>query len=298
MSNYTDGKKALSVGDFSKAEAKLFKALDNRPDDGELWWAVMLCKCRCRNDDELISSLKASFTAAARENRPVPSTPFESTYCKNALRFERGGKRLEFVSSLNAELSEIWAAECGKPLKVKPPKKVKNIKSAHDGIGKAEIYKYLAYGAGGVSAVGGVLAVYSIFALARWALWSGFIVFLVFAAASIVFRRLAKRAGGNAKYALALVVGVFAAVCVGLLVAGIVRHNRDVIIFSASVLVIIVMACSFNLTYKKFASRAVNGNNREKSSTRDPIELASRGNQNLKKSNERTVDNEYKDDYD
>ncbi len=311
MSNYTDGKKALSVGDFAKAEAKLFKALDNRPDDGELWWSVMLCKNHCRNDDELISSLKASFAAAAREGGTAPSTPFESTYCKNALRFERGQKRKDFVSALNAELSEIWAAERGRPLKVKPPKTVKKVKSANGGIGKAEIFRCLTYAAGGVSAVGGALAVYSIFALARRALWSGFVVFLVFAVMSVVFRRFTVRAGGNAKYALPLIVGVFAAVCVGLLIAGIVRHNRDVIIFSASVLVIIVMASAFRLTYNKFASRAVTRDKHAGDPTRDPIELASRGAQsNIKgsknskdfqgseKSKMRTVDNEYKDDYD
>ncbi len=235
MSNLTDGKKALAAGDFSTAEKKLLKALDRRPDDGELWWTLMLCKCECRNDGELEKSVKAQFVECARSGGKAPSTPFESTYCKNALAYETGTRRREFVKKINAELFELWRAERGTGLKtaaVKPKRKP---------VDKCAVIRGCMYAAIAAATVGGMLGVYSVYAQSRWAMYVGFITFIVFAVASAALRYAVIRTGGNAKGALPLMISVFAFVCVSVLIGGLTTDNRIVVFISAAVLVMILL---------------------------------------------------------
>ena len=114
MSNLTDGKKALAAGEFDAAEKKLLKALDKRPDDSRLWWALFLCRRQCRDDGELSASLAAEFERAADDGERPPRLPFDDTACKNALAFDRDGRNRSVVEKIQNELSELWQAKRGK----------------------------------------------------------------------------------------------------------------------------------------------------------------------------------------
>ena len=235
MSNLTDGKRALSAGDFEVAEKKLFKALDYHPDDGELWWAVMLCKYGFRNDGELIESVKADFSECARSGKKPPQTPFDSTYCKNALSYEKGTRRREFVEKLNAELSELWQQERGTSLKLSAPRPKRKA------VGKVEIMRGFMFAAMALLAVGGIIGVYSIYAESRWAMYVGFILFIVCAIAAAGLRLAVKRAGGDVRYTLLIIVVIFAFTCVAVLVGGWMMDSKATMYIAGAAVVIIVL---------------------------------------------------------
>lgn len=235
MSNLTDGKKALAAGNFSTAEKKLLKALDKHPDDGELWWAVMLCKFGYRNDGELESAVKAQFRECARSGEKAPSTPFESSYCKNALAYERGTRRREFVERLNGELAELWRAERGTTVKMTKPK------PRRKPVDKCAVMRGCMYAAIALATVGGMLGGYSVYAQSRWAMYVGFITFMVFAVVSAALRYVVMRAGGSVKGALPLMVALFAFVCLFVLIGGLMNDNRVAVFGAAAVLVMILL---------------------------------------------------------
>ena len=135
MSNLTDGKNALAAGDFATAEIKLGKALDTHPDDGEL-------------EEKLF----AEFTDAARKGAPEPPLPFNDAYCQNALRYEKGTKRRDFVQSLVGRLDGIWIAARGRSIKsVRMPKR-----SAPKARKKRDVKSILTYALSSAALVAGL----------------------------------------------------------------------------------------------------------------------------------------------
>ena len=213
MSNYTDGKKALAAGEFDAAEKKLIKALDRRPDDGGLWWALFLCKQRCRDDGELRSSLVSEFGRAADDGAPPPKLPFDTTPCKNALGFDRDGRHRRFVGELHAELSDLWLSKRGRPLKGYKPTAEYRPKARCSALG------FAAYALVALAALGAGLIVYGVSAAARWALWTGAVVFVLSTAASgAAGVPLKKRSGGAVAFGLLL--GVFGVFAVALVIVG------------------------------------------------------------------------------
>ena len=222
----------MADGDFATAERKLIKALDHRPDDGELWWSLMLCKFGFKNDAELESAVKDKYNQAAENDESPPPTPFDTSYCKNAIKYATTNKRIDFVTRVNAELSDIWKEKRGRALKTKTPKKKT--------YSKPDVLKIALYATTCVAAVGGFLGAYSVFAHATWALWTGFILLILFSAAAFFIRGAYKKSGGTTKLADILLVAVFAATGAALLVAGIVKSNQNVIILAVAVLVLSV----------------------------------------------------------
>lgn len=188
MSNYTDGKRSLAAGEFDAAEQKLLKALDRRPDDGGLWWALFLCKQRCRDDGELRSSLAAEFERAADGGLPPPELPFDTTPCKNALGFDRDGRHRKFVGELHKELSDLWLSKRGRPLKGYKPAGEYRSRQRGAALGAAT-YLFAA-----LAAFGAGLIVYGVSAAARWALWTGAVLFVLSTAAAVAVRHALKNA--------------------------------------------------------------------------------------------------------
>lgn len=230
MSNYTDGKKALAAGEFDVAQKKLVKALDNRPDDSELWWLLMLCKFGFRNDDELKTAVRAKYEQAAETDAQPPQTPFDTSYCKNALKYATTQKRSEFVSNFCAELSEIWKQKRGKALKA--PKTAVKPRAAHD-VSKILLYVFIA-----LAFASGAIGAYALFSHTTWALWTGFISLIVFSAAAFIVRsRVAKRKGVPIFADIAF-ISVFAALGVAVIVAGAVIDSNSVLILGIAVLVL------------------------------------------------------------
>lgn len=235
MSNLTDGKKALAAGDFGVAEKKLYKALDNHPDDGELWWAIMLCKYGYRNDGELADAVRMKFVDCARAGIKPPQTALDSTYCKNALNFEKGTKRREFVERLNAELSELWQQERGTKIKLFAPKPKRKA------VGKLEIMRAFMFTAIALLAVGGLIGVYSIYAESRWAMYVGFILFIICAITAAGLRIAIKRAGGNVRYTLLIIVVIFAFTCVAVFIGGLQTGSKATMYIAGAAVVMIVL---------------------------------------------------------
>lgn len=144
MSNLTDGKKALANGDFELAEKKLLKAIDLKPDNADLWWALALCSAGCRNDGELAESVKAEYERSAeRGNKKPPKTTLDGEYVKNAICYEKNGKHAEFVEKLNAELEALWKDRTGKAVSLKVKrKKYTSLATIHGRIGYVAVLFY------------------------------------------------------------------------------------------------------------------------------------------------------------
>ncbi len=234
----------MANGDFALARKKLMKALDNRPDDGDLWWAVMLCNCGFRTDSELEAAVKEKFTAAAEGNEPAPPSPFDTSYCKNALMFAKNTKHRDFVDRVNAELSEIWLQKRGRSLKLSRVKVKKPMS-------RAGVLRCLTYAASGISAVGGVLAVYAIFAHATWALWSGFSILIAFTAAAVILRAYAQRYGTVPAFSAGLLIIMYTLVGTGLIIAGAVVSMKSVVILGAAT----VIAAAFIGLYRTLGGK-------------------------------------------
>ncbi len=219
----------MAAGEFAVAEKKLFKALDNRPDDSELWWMLMLCKCGLRNDGELVDAVKAKYESAAdTPDAPPPQTPFDTSYCKNALKYATTPKRREFVERVMSELSEIWQSKRGKPLKT-PKTKVKPSV-------KCDVSKIVLYAALAIAAVGGGLGAYALFAHVTWALWTGFILLILFSAAAFGARsRLVKKSHAPL-IADILFIAMFAAVGTAITVAGAAVGSTSILILGIALL--------------------------------------------------------------
>lgn len=214
MSNLTDGKKALAAGEFDAAEKKLLKALDKRPDDSRLWWALFLCRRQCRDDGELSASLAAEFERAADGGERPPHLPFDDTACKNALAFDRDGRNRSVVEQIQNELSELWQAKRGKPLKAR------RTASAYRPVDRASVLGGASYLIVLAVAVGAALIVYAVSTAARWALWTGAAVFVTSTVAMLAVRFLLKRAGGENKLAFGLTLGVYGVFAFALVIVG------------------------------------------------------------------------------
>ena len=292
MSNLTDGKKALVAGDFATAEKKLIKALDHRPDDSELWWSLMLCKCGFKTDAELETAVKAKYESADADD-PPPPTPFDTSYCKNALKYATNSKRKDFVERVSAELSDIWQAKGGKALKA-PKTNIKTY-TRRDYLGIAT------YASTCVAAIGSGLAAYALFEHATWALWTGFALLIVFAAAAFVLRSFFFKAGGNPKAADIALIAVIAATGVVVLVAGIVIGSKSVIILAAAILVLAALIGCYRFlggrktNAKGTARKKTKGQNTKAAYDRSFVAAA---NDNNKKSVKKGTAHVYKDEDD
>ncbi len=244
MSNLTDGKKALAAGEFDVAEKKLIKALDRRPDDSELWWALMLCKFGFRNDAELESAVKAKYERAAENGDAPPPTPFDTSYCKNALKYAASSKRRDFVERVSAELNALWQSKRGKTLKA-PKTDIKTF-TVRDKF-RAALYTAIT-----ASAVGGGMGAYAIFEHETWALWTGFIILIVFSMTAFFIRRhLVKKYGEQLKLADILFISMFAAVGIAVLVSGAVVGSRSVLILGIAVLVLAALLGGYRIIASK-----------------------------------------------
>lgn len=244
MSNMTDGKKALAAGEFDTAEKKLYKALEKRPDDSELWWCMMLCKCRFKNDDELEAGVKQKFAEAASAGKSVPPTPFDTTYCKNALSYATSTRRRDFVDRVNAELSELWREKSGKAYR---PAKItqKRIYTQSD------FLRVATYVAIALAAVGAGLAVFGVYDVSSVPLWAGFIVFILMSVTAAGLWYFTKRAGGDAKYAVGILTAVFFAACAALLFVGWITANKPVVQISAAMVVIVALVGIVRMAFKR-----------------------------------------------
>lgn len=240
MSNFTDGKKALASGDFELAQDKFTKAMDVRAHDSELWWAVMLCKFKWRNDDELYAAVKQKFRAAAESGQSRPSTPFETSYCKNALLFDKTGRRAEFIEQLMREVAAEWLSIRGKPLKL-------TIKSARSSADRLNVCTIIAFT---VAIIGAVLAVVGIMIASKPLFWVGIGVFIAFAVVTTGLRFAVKKAGGNIRAAGALIIILAAMLCIVMLVIGLFYAVTTLVIIATVVLVIIAVGGAFNMAYK------------------------------------------------
>ncbi len=296
MSNKTDGKKALEAGDFITAEEKLIKALEVRPDDSELWWAMMLAKSELKNDSELAVSVKNDFARAAKSGDGVPTTPFDTVYCKNALRYATDGKRRAFIKNLYAELNAVWLAARGK--KMKPPvpreRKLPDI---------ANIFLGIEYAAIGLMVIGVWLLCFSLLMREEWALWTGFALLVVFALAAFIMMRVLKKTGVDASAPSVVLFTSIILSALALLIVGIFR-GYDLISIMAGV--VLAVAAAYGL-YKLLARKKAFAHNRgkaENAGTRDPYELGRRAakdknnNRSGAKKPEKAVEDEYKDDFD
>lgn len=240
MSNMTDGKKALAAGDFELARKKLTKALDNRPNDGELWWALMLCKYGWKNDEEMECDLTEQFTRAARSGAAAPSTPFDSAYCKNALAYSVGNKRRDMVARINSKLSGIWQEERGKKLRLTEPK-VKQNRS-----GTISLYAVFTYLILLSEAVGAGVAAYGVYFYATTAQAIGLTVFAACAAGWLIIGRVSNGKGEKVKGAYALGTAVLLLGGIALATVGFAASSRVALIFAA----IAVCAAALAVTVK------------------------------------------------
>ncbi|MDE7464222.1 MAG: heme biosynthesis HemY N-terminal domain-containing protein [Clostridiales bacterium] len=293
VSNLTDGKKALAAGDFATAEKKLIKALDHRPDDGELWWSLMLCKCGFKSDEELETAVKAKYESADAD-APPPPTPFDTSYCKNALKYGASPKHKDFVERVSAELSDIRQAKGGKALKA-PKTNIKTY-SKRDYIGIAT------YASTGVAAVGSALAAYALFEHATWALWTGFALLIFFALAAFILRSFFVKSGGSAKAADISLVALFAATGVVILVAGIVIGSKSVIILAVAVMLLAALIGGYRFLGGRktkptgTAKKGARGKSGKAAYDRSNVVAAT--NDNKKKSAKKGGDHVYKDEDD
>ena len=249
----------MAAGEFDVAEKKLIKALDHRPDDSELWWSLMLCKCGFKNDDELVSAVKQKYESAADEGLAPPPTPFDTSYCKNALKYATSTKRRDFVDRVSGDLSDIWQKKRGKTLRA--PKTNIKTRSKKDYI-RAATFLSIA-----VAAVGGGISAYAIFEHATWALWTGFALLIMFTMAALILRMKFTKSGGTIKIIDITMILMFIAVGVALMVAGFTVGNRSIIILAIAILVLAILiggyriACLFNVGGKRTnKGRATKGN--------------------------------------
>lgn len=283
MSNKTEGKKALEAGDFALAEDKLIKALDYHPDDSELWWAMMLCKSKLSSDAELSAFVISEYKRAAENGESAPKTPLDTSYCKNALRYETDGRIRKKVQRIYDEVNELWLSVRGKSLSLRAPRE----KKLPD-IGK--ILSVVEYVSIAMIAVGVWFVCYALLIYKVWALWTGFAVLVAFALAAFILVRVMNKLGvktDNVSVALFTVIVLSA---LSLLVVGILRKYQMVVIMASVVLAIAAAIGLYKLfTRKKSPPR--------KSSTRDPDELIkrSRGAKEKQTDNEKKGDNEYED---
>lgn len=245
MSNMTDGKKALAAGDFELARKKLTKALDGRPNDGELWWALMLCKYRWKNDGEMETELEAQFIRAARSGAPAPSTPFDSVYCKNALAYSASTKRRDTVARINAKLSGIWEEERGKKLKLTEHK----VKASRSGtLNIAAIVTYLILI---VEVIGAGVAVCGVYVYVKWAQILGLTVFAACAVAWAVAGRMSANKGAKVKGAYALGAVVLLVGGIALASVGFATANRAALISAAIAVCAAALAVTVRFTLPK-----------------------------------------------
>ncbi len=237
----TDGKKALALGEFEAAERKLMKALDAHPDRGELWWLLMLCKSECRDDAELERVLKTRFSQAAENGEAAPSTPFDSLYCKNAVKYAASDRYSEYIKRVNAELAEIWRAARGREVKLAAVKPKKHTDKTR--VLRALVYAALIFAAvsGGVGIVGAAVESSVIRTL-------GFIVFGLCAAAAVALYTAAKRSGGKPRAAFALLVGEAAVFAIALAVVGLIAAERAYSIAGGVILALALVVGSFVLS--------------------------------------------------
>lgn len=306
MSNLTDGKKALRDGDFKTAELKLLKALDNHPDDGELWWSVMLCKSGYRSDAELSDAVKKMFIAAAKTDGRVPPTPFESPYCKNALRYERDGRRAEYIKSLYSELEPVWLEYTHKHLP--SPVSVKPMRTHTRAEVRYNVLSALTYIGIAVALCFGILGVYGLYVSAAWAMWTGFVGLGACIAASFAARHAAVKAGGRVKASAALIVTVLTAVSFAVLGVGVIAGNRTASIIGGAALGIILAFAVTKIFMKARGNGGGNKSTASKSSneknaavsSRDPYLLAraARGDKGVKPNKNKGVENDYQDEFD
>ena len=294
MSNKTDGKKALEAGDFTAAEEKLLKALKFHPDDSELWWAMMLCKSGLRSDAELCERVKADFARAASAGENPPETPFGTSYCKNALRYETGGKKRGFIKKLYDDLSDMWFSVRGKKLHAPVPreKKLPDVEKILTGI---------AYGAIALIAVGVWLVCYALIVWKVWALWTGFAIIVASALTAFILMRVLKKYGVESERPTTALFTVIVLSALALLTVGIIRRYRLIIIMAS---VVIAIAAAIGL-YKLFSSKSAAKKNSGAGikSTRDPHELykSAQKNKNVKSSDslsEKAENNDFQDDFD
>lgn len=294
MSNLTEGKKALAAGEFDVAEKKLIKALDHRPDDSELWWALMLCKCAFKNDDELVAAVKQKYEIAADEGLSPPPTPFDTSYCKNALKYATSTKRRDFVDKLSGELSDIWEKKRGKALKA--PKTNIKARSKKDNLAVA------AYSCVGIAAVGGGIAAYAIFAHATWALWTGFGLLIMFIMAAFILRSRLKKSSGSLNAIDVAMIIMFIAMGVAFMVGGLKRDMNSVVILSIAVLVTAILvggyriACILNIGGKK--KKRKKSDKRGKAKYDRSNAVAAKNKQSKKDNAKREVKDGYKDEDD
>lgn len=252
----------------------------------------MLCKCGFKSDDELIAAVKQKYESAADEGLPPPPTPFDTSYCKNALRYATSTKRRDFVDRVSGELSDIWQEKCGKALKA--PKTNVKVRTKKDNVGIA-MYSSL-----GVAAVGGALSAYAIFEHATWALWSGFALLIMFSMAAFILRSTFKKSGGSIKIIDIAFVVMFFAVGIALMIGGYVRGMKSVVILAIAITVMAILvggyriACLFNVGGKKSANgRTTKGNK----AAYDRSNVAAKG-QNKNNKVKKEVKDVYKDEDD
>lgn len=297
MSNKTDGKKALEAGDYLTAEQKILKALDNHPDDSELWWSMMLIKSGFKNDAELASAVRDRFAAAAENGGGVPETPFDTNYCRNALRYEEGGRKRTFIKNLYAELNAIWLAARGKKLKAPIPreKKIPDVASIFTAVEYAVVF---------LMVIGVWLVCYALLTYKTWALWTGFALVVVFALAAFILLRVLKKVGGGTGSVTVVLFTAIVLSALALLIVGVYCGYALITVMAG---VVLAIAAAFGL-YKLFARRRARFSGEEETKngnrpTRDPYELTRRANKNktVKSSGGplgKEVKDEYKDEFD
>lgn len=244
MSNLTDGKTALAAGKFTTAENKLNRALDAHPDNGEIWWALMLCRAECKNDAELKTKLVASFTDAAKSGAPQPATPLDTPYGKNALRYakgESGQKRREYVNALVAELDEIWQAERGGKLKIREVKAART-RRKNFSASAAIVYALLS-----LCFVLGGLSAYGAFAGLAWLLWTGLGVFVAFEAIAVWIIYRAGRAEKKIPAAVPLAITAGVVFGIAVFATAFAANNRAALIAAAIIICIAAAVAAFVL---------------------------------------------------
>ena len=291
MSNLTDGKAALAAGKFTTAENKFNRALDAHPDDGEIWWALMLCRAECRNDAEFSSKLKTAFTAAARNGAPQPATPLDTPYGKNALRYakgESGQKRREYVSALTAELNTIWQTERGDKLKFKNVKTVKQAKPKRSSAAAVTVYALigLCFVLGGVSA-------YAAFAKTTWLFWVGTGVFVACEAAAVWL--IYRSSSNGIKIAAAIPLAIIAGLTFGIAVfATAFAVNDRVALIAAAVAICLAAAIA---AFKLLPAKKERGQaRRARGGNKEPTEMAEKK-ERPKLERDKKAD-DYSDDFD
>lgn len=295
MSNLTDGKTALAAGKFTTAENKFNRALDARPDDGEIWWALMLCRAECRNDAEFSNKLKAAFAAAAKSGAPQPATPLDTPYGRNALRYakgESGQKRRGYVNALTAELNTIWQTERGDRLKFKNVKTVKQAvkpKSLSASAVTVYVLIVLCFVQGGVSA-------YAAFAQTTWLFWVGAGVFVACEAAAVWL--IYRSASNGTKIVAAIPLAIIAGITFGIAVfaTAFAVNNRVALTAAAVVICIAAAIAAFKLLPAKKGrgqARRARGGKKEATERAERAEKTERP----KLEREKKTD-DYRDDFD